>query len=336
MKIFICETAIADVYYNLAAEDILCQHVSSETARGERLCGMFLWQSDKAVVIGRNQNPVRECNMEALRKNQVKLARRLTGGGAVYQDLGNLNYSFISSEDSVSVENNLKIVLNVLKKRGIEAVCSGRNDIITLQNRKISGTAKKRYPHALLLHGTILINLDKNMAEMCLTPGQYKLVNKGIRSVKARIINMSEINNKCCVENIREDMKEEFLSTYAGAEVVTQDIQKCEIRKLYQRLADDAWIMGKDFSDFWIVEKRWGTVRFSLTEKMGYIESVKYETDCMESDFIESFFSGLKGREPDSRNLRQYLESIKEKNGLSEQCIEIGTDLIEKIISELQ
>ncbi len=336
MKTFIYETLTVDPYYNLAIEDALCQYVSSETVHGEKMCGMFLWQSDRAVVIGRNQNPVHECNLDILRINQVKLVRRLTGGGAVYQDLGNLNYSIISSEDETSAEDNLEIIINVLKKMGIEAVRSGRNDITTLQNKKISGTAQKKYKHAFLLHGTLLIDLDKSMAEKCLTPNQYKLANKGIRSVKARIMNICEMTGGCSVHDVREHMKKEFLSAHTESDIITPNLQEYQIEEMYQKLSASDWIMGEDFSNLWILEKNWGTVRFVILERMNRVYSVKYETDCIEIDFMDRFFCGLEGMELSRERLLQYLETIKIENLFQEQYFNMAADLIEKIISELQ
>lgn len=336
MKIFLYETSIVDPYYNLAVENALCEYVNSETEKGEKICGIFLWQSDRAVVIGRHQNPVRECDMEVLQSERVKLVRRLTGGGAVYQDLGNLNYSFISSGNEMALEYNLKIILNTLQKFGVEAVCSGRNDIVTFQNRKLSGTAQKKYQNAFLLHGTLLVDIDKVMAEKCLTPSQFKLANKGIQSVKSRIINIMDIVDKCNVYDIKECMKREFQSAYAGSEIVMPELQDCDIERSRCRLAGYDWIMGENLNNFWIVEKNWGTVRFSVTENMGRIQLVKYETDCIETDFIERFFNRLKGMQLDREELLQYLAGIREENLRQEQRIYIATDLIGKIVSELQ
>ncbi len=334
MKIFIYETSSVDPYYNLALENALCEYVNFATTCGENLCGLFLWQSEKAVVIGRNQNAMRECDIEVLRRERVKLVRRLTGGGAVYQDLGNLNYSFISSGNETSVEHHLKIVLNTLRKLGVEAVCSGRNDI-TFQNRKLSGTAQKKYHHAFLLHGTLLVDLDKNMAEKCLTPNQFKLSNKGINSVKSRMVNIRQIID-CSIYDIKECIKREFMTEYAGSEIVTPDIQECDIKKNKHRLISPDWIIEEGLHDFWIVQKKWGTVRFSISENKGCIHSVEYETDCIEVDFMEQFFEGMKGMRLNRKELLQYLTAIKQEKLFQEQCIYMAADLIEKIIDELQ
>lgn len=335
MKTFIYETLEADPYYNLAVEDTLCEYVSLKADHGEELCGMFLWQSENAVVIGRNQNPLRECDMEVLRENQVKLVRRLTGGGAVYQDLGNLNYSFISPDGTLT-ERNLRIVTGMLKKLGLETVCSGRNDITTLQGQKVSGTAQKKYEHAFLLHGTLMVGLNKDMADKCLTPNKFKLANKGISSVKARIVNIGEIIDGCSVHDVKECMKKEFMSVYADSEVVIPDLQEFIVMGKCHRLHSSDWIMGRDFFDSWIVEKEWGTVRFCVSEYMGCIDSIKYETDCMEIDFMDHFLGGLSGVELDRKKLLQYMETVRKEYPSQRQCIIMAEDLIEKIISELQ
>lgn len=335
MKRFIYETLITDPYKNLAVEDSLCQYVSSRAKCGEKICGLFLWQSDNAVVIGRNQNPARECDLEILQKNKVKLVRRLTGGGAVYHDLGNLNYSFISSESEASEEVNIQIIINALKNLGITAVNSGRNDIIVENLGKISGTAKKRYSHAFLHHGTLLISLNKDMAEQCLTPSCFKLVNKGVNSVRARIVNIGEIVRDCSVSAVKTSVINEFEAEYIQAEAFSPCFSDRYFIKSYNRLKDNKWIMGEDFPNYSIVQKDWGTIRFLILECNGYIKSIKYETDCIEVDFIARFFADLQGVELSRMNLLKYLQSINEIEIYNQQCICIASDIIEKILSEL-
>lgn len=336
MKIFVYETDVTDPYYNLATEDALCHYVDSETACGEEICGIFLWQSKNAVVIGRNQNPVRECNMDVLRTENVKLVRRLTGGGAVYHDLGNLNYSFISSETIASEECNLGIIVNALKALGIDAGCSGRNDITTDNNEKISGTAKKRYGHALLQHGTLLVSLNKNMAEKCLTPSQFKLSNKNIASVRSRMINISEIVGDCSISKVKECLIEEFKTIYINSQIFNPQFSEKDFSEAFSKLTNNSWIMGERFSDEWIVQKEWGTVRFFIGEDDGHIRFIKYETDAIETDFVGVFFTNLKGIKLNRKDLIDYVEMFKRENAYSEKCVRIAMDLTEKIVSELQ
>ncbi len=336
MKIFVFETEVTDPYYNLAVEDALCHYVSSETAYGEEICGIFVWQSDNAVVIGRNQNPIRECNMGALRAENVKLVRRLTGGGAVYHDLGNLNYSFISSETIASTERNLEIITNTLKVLGIDAICSGRNDITTKNNEKISGTAKKRYEYALLQHGTLLVSLDKDKAEKYLTPSQFKLSSKSIASVRSRMINISEIVRNCSVSKVKECLEEEFKTTYNNSKMFTPHLADKDFHEAYNMLISASWIMGENISEQWIVQKEWGTVRFSISEDNEHIQLIKYETDSIETDFVAGFFDDLKGMKLNKRELMDYLETLKRNKIYNSKCIRIATDLVEKIVAELQ
>ncbi len=218
---------------------------------------------------------------------------------------------------------------------GIEAVYSGRNDITTKKNEKISGTAKKKYEYAILHHGTLLVSLNKIMAEKCLTPSQFKLSNKSIASVKSRIINISEIVGNCSVSKVKECLIEEFKATYTNADIITPHFLQKDFYETYYMLIDNSWIMGESFSDDWIVQKEWGTVRFSIEEEER-IRSVKYETDVIETDFLNEFFSGLKGMKLDKNELGNYLEALKRKKMYSDMCIKIAIDMVEKITSVLQ
>lgn len=335
MKIFIYETSVFNPYYNLAVEDALCNYVSSKSECKENICGIFIWQSDNAIVIGRNQNPYRECNMEAVRKHNIKIVRRFTGGGAVYHDLGNINYSFISSESTTSTANNLEIVQSALKKLGVKTIISGRNDITTPELQKISGTAQKKYKHAFLHHGTLLVSLNKEMANLCLTPDQFKLSNKSIHSVKSRIININDIIPSCRIADVKQQLRNEFMLKYNDAELFKPHYSENDFQKSYQILIDKRWIMGKDISNFWIIQKTWGTIRFCITEQKGYIVSISYETDAIEIDFISDFFSRLQGIELNKNSLANTLKSLN-SNGLSDIQYQIATDLIEKIMNEIQ
>jgi len=335
MKFFIYETSVFDPYYNLAVEDALCNYVSSKSDSIEKVCGIFIWQSDNAIVIGRNQNPYRECNMEAVHRHNVKIVRRFTGGGTVYHDLGNVNYSFISSDSITSTADNLEIVQNALKKIGVNTIISGRNDITTLELQKISGTAQRKYKHAFLHHGTLLVSLDKEMANLCLTPEQFKLSNKGIHSVKSRIININDIIPSCRIADVKQHLKNEFMLKYNNPELFMPCYSENDFRKSYQILTDKKWILGKDISNFWIVQKNWGTIRFCITEQKGHIVSILYETDAVETDFISDFFSQLKGIELKRNSLTNILESLNPNKLLAVQY-QIAIDLTEKIVNEIQ
>ncbi|HOV70336.1 MAG TPA: lipoate--protein ligase family protein, partial [Clostridia bacterium] len=162
MNLKIILTAITDPHQNLAFEEYLFETADEDTAT------MYLWTNASTVVIGRNQNPWRECKVELLEKDGGKLSRRTTGGGAVYHDLGNLNFSFIMSKEAYSVQRQLGVIIEAVRSLGIDAEFSGRNDILAC-GRKFSGNAFAVRKNGALHHGTLLINADMDMLTHYLT-----------------------------------------------------------------------------------------------------------------------------------------------------------------------
>lgn len=182
MKLYISQSH--DPYYNLALEEYLFRYTEDEV--------FMLWQNDDTVVVGKNQNVYTELNLSAMNERGTRLARRITGGGAVYHDLGNINYSFISAaanEDTSSFEYFSRPVISALKALGLEVYLSGRNDIL-LDGKKISGSAEHTEKGRTLHHGTLLFDTDLSVLSGLLTVDREKLTSKGISSVSSRVTNI--------------------------------------------------------------------------------------------------------------------------------------------------
>lgn len=181
------ETNSHDPTWNLALEEAVQEWDQNEDI-------MMLWQNANAIIVGRYQNAEKEINFDAANRLGVKVVRRSTGGGTVYHDLGNLNYSFIRPVDyTKKLEMTLlsKPMEQALNYMGIPALAQGRNDI-TLEGKKISGTAQRIHNKRLLHHGTLLFdsNLDVLMSVLNVDP--TKIVSKGINSVRSRVTNIRE------------------------------------------------------------------------------------------------------------------------------------------------
>ena len=174
-----------DPCYNLALEEELLEQAES----GSTL--LYLWVNRPCVVLGRNQNPYLECDMDYIKSNGVDLVRRKSGGGAVYQDLGNLNYTFINREGEGSQAMQQQVLLGMMRPLGVDAVFSGRNDIL-VEGRKISGQAGYCEGGNEYLHGTLMVRINKDHLEKSLRPSRIKLESKGVRSVAGRVANLSE------------------------------------------------------------------------------------------------------------------------------------------------
>ena len=182
------ETGSTDPYYNLAFEDYIFENYRT----GDIL---ILWQNDNTVVIGKNQITDQQINREFIEEHHVNVVRRMTGGGAVYHDLGNINYSFITDHEDESVTASLEVlarpIVEALKGLGLDAEVSGRNDIL-ISGAKVSGTAQRVGNNRILHHGTLLFKSNKEMVAGALKVDQEKFRGKGIRSVQSRIGNIAD------------------------------------------------------------------------------------------------------------------------------------------------
>ncbi len=176
------ETGSHDPYYNLAFEE----YVLTEMPDADHL---ILWQNDNTVVVGLNQNTLAEIDLSYVREHSVNVVRRSTGGGAVYHDLGNLNYSFICALDDTRdamKESLTRPVVEALRSLGIDASVSGRNDILA-NGRKVSGTAERVWKNRILHHGTLLFDSDPERISGALRTDPDKFRSKGISSIRSRI-----------------------------------------------------------------------------------------------------------------------------------------------------
>lgn len=180
------ESKCYDPYYNLALE----QCVFDELPRNESY--FMLWQNSNAVIIGRYQNTVAEVNAAFIAEHDIRVARRLSGGGAVYHDLGNVNYTFITDAgrlETLDLHMFCMPLVNALKKLGVHAEVSGRNDV-TIDGQKCSGNSQYLKDGRVMHHGTILFDSDLSMISGALNVLPDKIQSKGVKSVRSRVTNI--------------------------------------------------------------------------------------------------------------------------------------------------
>lgn len=227
-----------DPHVNLAAEEALLLGAPKDCAT------LFLWQNAHTVVIGAGQNAFAECRVGLLREEGGTLARRSTGGGAVYHDMGNLNFSFIVPSALYDVARQLSVVTRAVAAFGIPAEPSGRNDV-TANGCKFSGNAFRLLRESCLHHGTLLVDADFSKMARYLSVSQDKLRAKGVKSVRSRVVNISELGN-VTVESLREEMMRAFAAEYGQAEV--SDVLSLGLPGLDEaisRYRSDAWNLGR-------------------------------------------------------------------------------------------
>lgn len=170
---------------------------------------LFLWQNEKTIVIGRHQNPYKECDLALMSKEGINLARRLSGGGTVYQDIGNLNYTFIGSSENYDVDNQMQLILKAVKTFGIPAELNMRNDLV-IGGRKFSGNAFYNQDQFHCHHGTLLINAHLNELVRYLAHPEYEIESKGVSSVSSKIVNLKEFCSGITVSNMQEAIIKSF------------------------------------------------------------------------------------------------------------------------------
>ena len=202
MKLLILKTT--NPYYNLAVEEYLFSYSNEDV--------FMLWQNEPTVVIGKNQNVYAEINMDYLKENNIHIARRITGGGAVYHDLGNVNYTFISSKNNrceINFEYYTKPIIEALQKLGIDAKLSGRNDLV-VDEKKFSGSAQHAKGNRVLHHGTLLFNSNLDVLTNVLNVDEEKIKSKAIKSTRSRVTNLKDILNI----NLTSDEFISYISSY--------------------------------------------------------------------------------------------------------------------------
>ena len=197
------ESGSFDPFLNLAME----QHLLETVASG--CCLLYLWQNENTVVIGKNQNPWAECRASLLEEEGGHLARRLSGGGAVFHDLGNLNFTFLVPTTDYDLQKQQRVLLEACRSFGIPAELSGRNDL-TADGRKFSGNAFYHNGPRSYHHGTLLVDVDGAKLQRYLTPTKAKLETKGVPSVRSRVVNLKELCPTIPIDSLKRALVAAF------------------------------------------------------------------------------------------------------------------------------
>ncbi|MBE5743402.1 MAG: lipoate--protein ligase [Clostridiales bacterium] len=305
MKFCILQTT--DPHYNLAVEEYLFNTAQDDV--------FLLWQNYNTVVIGKNQNAYAEIDMQVLKENGVNIARRITGGGAVYHDLGNVNYSFISPNaktSGIDFSYYATPIVNALKNLGLSVNLSGRNDLITNDGKKISGNAQHRVNDRVLHHGTLLFDSNLEFLSKVLTVDSDKLKTKALKSTRSRVENISSlIKNSISTSEFISCLSSFIIDNYSP-EIITVDTND-KINELYERNKSIGWLFPeKDFiSKYQIIRKKrfdFGSVELYLELKNDVVLSLKIKGDFFSEKPIEELEKTFENKELSS--IQTCLEGI--------------------------
>jgi len=305
MKLRILKSAVTNPWFNLATEDWIFNTLNPDSHT------LFLWRNSETVVIGRSQNPWVECKTDKMEADDVFLARRQSGGGAVFHDLGNTNFTFLSPSDAYDQEANFTVIINALKKLGIDATLSGRNDM-QVGDHKISGSAFRHAADRSFHHGTLLVNANMQKLGDYLNPHPLKLKAKGIKSVRARVANLVDFNETINHETLSDAIIEAFCE-YHGETAQVEQLDEASLAKqptlnaYYQQMADWDWRFGKTPEFTHHIETRfdWGMMDVHMDVKQAMIAEVVIFSDALNVeliDLLKKTLTGIKYNKPEIKN----------------------------------
>ena len=303
-KITYIESGQFHPYKNLAVEEYLLLHCEPQE------CILYLWQNQNTVVIGRNQNAWKECKVESLEENGGHLARRLSGGGAVYHDLGNLNFTFLVSKENYSIDRQLEVIVKAVQKLGAKA--------------------EKCYHH-----GTLMMNVNKEMLSKYLTVSKEKLQSKGVDSVKSRVTNLVDYIPDLTLEALKKALREAFEEVYGltSNECKMEDLDQKEIEMRTKHFSSWDWRFGRKIDFQYEISKRfsWGQMNIQFQVDKGKISDVNVYSDSLKPMTIEKLPKYLKGIRYHKKNICSELRLYWAEDKQEEEMI---TDIIEWIKEE--
>ena len=273
-------------YLNIAVENYLL----SQPSDGD--ITMYLWQNRRTVVIGQNQNPYPECNVAQLEQDGGYLMRRRTGGGAVFHDLGNLNFSFVVPYEMYDTTRQFSVLQRAVESYGLNTEISGRNDVLC-QGRKFSGNAFAKGKYQRLHHGTILIRTDVTDLQRYLKVKPAKLQKHGVASVQSRVVNLSELEPAITAQNIIPHLVRAFEQEY-GTPLKEIDFDALAaqpaVLELQAQFASPEWKYGKwqHFEAQYSAQFDWGNVEVAITvdESSSSIQSIAIASDSLFPEVI--------------------------------------------------
>jgi len=298
-------------YFNLASEEYLLKNYEEDV--------FMLWRNEPSIIIGKHQNALAEINIEYVKENHIKVVRRITGGGAVFHDLGNLNFTFISnSPNSKPVMNFKKYtqpIVDVLVNLGVDARFEGRNDIV-IDGKKISGNAECVYKNRFLHHGTVLYSAHLPNLSSALKVDPVKFQDKAVKSTCSRVANVSEYLKKTIdIIQFRDLIFTHISQMYPESKIYEFKPEDITYITNLQNSKYETWEWNfgnsPEYNFRKIVKTSGGFVEFDLMVEKGIITSVKIFGDFFSSDEISEIESALKGLPHEYSDVKQKLKEYE-------------------------
>ncbi len=310
MANYICISRSGDGFLNLARDGFFLDNVK----KGDVI--LYFFVNKRAVIIGRNQNAWKECSLPALERDGVQLVRRHTGGGAVYHDEGNLNFSFIMHESDYDLDRQMRVIVSAVESFGVKTELSGRNDVL-IDGRKFSGNAYGLAKGNRSHHGTLLVNADLSRIGDYLNVSQAKMRAKGVESVRSRVCNLSDYVPGISVAAVRKAVLEAFKAEYGGAEnYAFTDAKRAEIKARRKIQQSWEWRFGKTPEFDYTLDHRFpfGEMQLHFNLKEGRVRNIKVYSDCLDTGLVSRVEEALAGCRFESEALSAAMTDYIGKN----------------------
>ena len=310
---FIDNKGITDPMINLALEEYVLQNFGLDDSF------LLFYINEPSIIIGKNQNTIEEINTDYVEENNIKVVRRLSGGGAVYHDLGNLNYSFITKDDGDSFHNFAKFtepVVKALNELGVPAVLEGRNDIL-VEGRKISGNAQFATKGRMFSHGTLMFDSEIEHVVAALNVNKEKIESKGIKSIRSRVANISEyLKEEMTMEQFKEHILRSIFDVDDIKNVPKHELTEEDWKNVYElsknRYQKWEWNYGKSPAFNMKVSHKFpsGLLDVRLDVKKGIIENCKIYGDFFGIGEVEDIEKALIGVRHNREDVAEALKNL--------------------------
>ena len=301
-----------DPYFNIALEEHFLKNLNFEDTI------FSLWQNKPSIIVGKHQNSYAEVNHKFVLEHNIPIARRITGGGAVYHDLGNLNFTFITKVDhfdSIDIASYIMPIVEALNRIGLDARLSDRNSI-TIDGKKISGTAEAFANKKLLCHGTLLFNSDLNMLKEALKPPNITVETKSVKSIPSVVANIKDFSEqKYDLSTFKKKLINQIFSDmpYKEYSLTENDINNIE-KLAKEKFSTWDWIYGESppFTIRNSIQLPSGNIAFKAEiERGGIIKNIKFEGDVLISPQISYLEKLLQGKKYRIEEFEEIFKNIK-------------------------
>ncbi len=304
-----------DPYFNLALENYILENKRDDVY-------ILLWRNDNSIIIGKNQNTIEQINMEYVKEKGIRVARRMTGGGAVYHDLNNLNFSIISDAgkyEEINFSVFTRPVIEALKKLGVKSELTGRNDL-TIDGKKFTGVSQRVHRGRVLNNGCIMFDVDTEILGCSLQVRSDKIASKGVKSVKSRVTNirpyLEEANGKLSVLEFRDlllrCMFEDSPNGIEICELTPEELEEIK-RDAEERFSTWEWNYGHSPKCNYENYRRFegvGSVEVKLQIEDGRIATCNIYGDFFGVDAKEDVEKALKGVRYDCDDVSKILNGL--------------------------